>query len=183
LAFTEEEPMSTAKPSEHLSHWYHHIPGLTQSADAFYAAVAKALGEHNLKDTKAERVEIAEGGIFSGKREYLQVRRKEHVFHICAAPYGNGFFVSWWLGEIRSGLFAELASIPYVGFVFKLLAAAAKPLTYYRVDTALMFQSVTHGAVLSVLDDATNATGIRALTPDERKPIMKNFFERLGGGD
>jgi hypothetical protein len=173
--------MSAAKPSEHLSHWYHHISGLEQSANAFYDAVTRALGEHNLKDTKAERVEIAEGGILSAKREYLQVRRKEHVFHICAAPYGNGFFVSWWLGEMQSGLFAYLASLPYVGFIFKLLAAAAKPLTYYRVDTALMFQSVTHGAVLQVLDSATTATGLRSLTPDERKPIMQNFFARLGG--
>jgi hypothetical protein len=174
--------MSAAKPSEILSHWYHHVPGLSQSAEEFYGAVDRALGEHHLKDTKTEQVEIAEGGLLSAKRAYLQVRRKEHVFFICAAPFGNGFFISWWLGEVRSGLFAELASIPYVGFIFRLLAAAAKPLTYYRVDTALMFQSVTHGAVLSVLDSATTATGLRALTPDERKPVMRDFFRQLGGG-
>jgi hypothetical protein len=46
--------MSAAKPSEHLSHWYHHISGLEQSANAFYDAVTRALSEHNLKDTKAE---------------------------------------------------------------------------------------------------------------------------------
>jgi hypothetical protein len=32
-----------------------------------------------------------------------------------------------------------------------------------------------------VLDSATTATGLRSLTPDERKPIMQNFFARLGG--
>jgi hypothetical protein len=173
--------MSAAKPSEHLSHWYHLISGMQNSTNAFYTAVDEALRTHQLKDVKTERVEIAEGGVFSGKREYLQVRRREHVFHICAAPYGDGFFVSWWLGEVRSGLFAMLASLPFVGFVFRLLAAAARPLTYYRIDTALMFQSVTHGAVLDVLDRKINQGGLRALMGEERKPIMRDFFSQLGG--
>jgi hypothetical protein len=175
--------MGATNPNTVLSHWSHLIPGLEQSATAFYDAIDRSLQGHKLSDTKTERVTMAEGGILSAKREYLQVRRKEHVFHICAAPFGNGFFVSWWLGEVRSGLFAELASLPYVGFVFRLLAAAAKPLTYYRVDTALMFQAVTHGAVLEVLDGAVSATGVRALTSDERKPTMRDFFSRLGGGE
>lgn len=165
-----------------LSHWNHMVPGMEQSSAEFYSAIERALSAHGLDDTKLERVNLAEGGLLSAKREYLQVRRKEHVFHICAAPFGNGFFVSWWLGEIRSGLFAELASVPYVGFIFRLLAAAAKPLTYYRVDTALMFQSVTHGAVLEALDGSIAAKGSRALTELERKPVMRDFFSQLGGG-
>lgn len=166
-----------------LSHWNHFVPGMQQSSHDFYSGVESGLTAHNLGDVKTERVNIAEGGLLSAKREYLQVRRKEHVFHVCAAPFGNGFFVTWWLGEIRSSLFAELATIPYIGFVFRLLAHAAKPLTYYRVDTALMFQSVTHGAVLDVLDGAVSAKGLRAITDTERKPVMRDFFSRLGGGE
>lgn len=165
-----------------LSHWNHMVPGMAQSAMDFYGAVERSLLAQHLDDTKTERVNIAEGGILSAKREYLQVRRREHVFHICAAPFGSGFFVSWWLGEVRSGLFAQLASLPYVGFIFRILANVAKPLTYYRIDTALMFQSVTHGAVLEALDGAITARGARALTELERKPIMRDFFDQLGGG-
>ena len=174
--------MGTVAASTILSHWNHLVPGMQQSSNEFYAAVDRLLKAQGIDDTKTERVNIAEGGLLSAKREYLQVRRKSHVFHICAAPFGTGFFVSWWLGEVRSGLFAELTAIPYIGPFFGFLASMAKPLTYYKVDTALMFQSVTHGAVLDALDQVINATGTRALTEIERKPIMRDLFGQLSGG-
>lgn len=174
--------MGMVAASTILSHWNHLVPGMQQSSNDFYAAVDRALSAQGVDDTKTERVNIAEGGLLSAKREYLQVRRKGHVFHICAAPFGSGFFVSWWLGEVRSGLWAELCGIPYVGRVFEFLASAAKPLTYYKVDTALMFQSVTHGAVLEALDQVIDAKGMRALTEMEKKPIMRDFFGQLSGG-
>jgi hypothetical protein len=165
-----------------LSHWNHMVPGMQQSSAEFYGAIDEHLKSQGLDDTKTERVNIAEGGILSAKREYLQVRRKEHVFHICAAPFGSGFFVSWWLGEVESGLWAMLSGIPYIGFIFRLLASVAKPTTYYRIDTAMMFQSATHGAVLATLDAVTSAKGMRALSESERKPITRDFFSKLGGG-
>jgi len=174
--------MGTVSASTVLSHWNHMVPGMQQSSADFYTAVDRALGEQHLTDAKIERVNIHEGGLLSAKREYLQVRRKDHVFHICAAPFGNGFFVSWWLGEVRSGLWAALADLPYVGRFFAILGSFAKPLTYYRIDTALMFQSVTHGAVLTALESVIDAKGMRALTDVEKKPIMRDFFGQLSGG-
>ena len=174
--------MSRAVPATVVSHWNHLVPGMQQSSNEFYAAVDRILKDEHVDDTKTERVNIAEGGLLSAKREYFQVRRKAHVFHICAAPFGSGFFVSWWLGEVRSGLLAELSAIPYIGPVIAFVANAAKPLTYYRVDTALMFQSVTHGAVLQALDEVIDAKGMRALTETEKKPIMRDFFSQLSGG-
>ena len=173
--------MGRARPASIISHWDQMIQGMQQSSNEFYAAIDLQLAPHMLADTKTERVNIAEGGIFSAKREYLQVRRNEHVFHICAAPFGNGFFVSWWLGEIESGLFATLAEIPFIGVVVRLFRSAVKPITYFRVDTALMFQSVTHGAVLAALDEVTTAKGLKALSELERKPVMRDFFSRIGG--
>ena len=35
----------------------------------------------------------------SANRQYLRMHRGKHAFDICAAPFGNGFFVSWWLTE------------------------------------------------------------------------------------
>lgn len=174
--------MSTKAAHEILSHWDHIVPGLQQSSKEFYDTVDEFLKEHHLQDAKIERVSIAEGGMLSAKREYLQVHRKDHVFHICAAPFGNGFFVSWWLGEVRSGFWAFLTRIPYIGWMFAILANMLRPLTYYRVDTALMFQSVTHGAVLGALEKVIDAKGMRSLTDLERKPIMRDFFAQLSGG-
>jgi len=154
------------------------VPGLEYSSKVFYRIIEGLIQIQHLENTKSERVNLSEGGIFSSKREYLQVRRREHVFHICAAPFANGFFISWWLGHIDSGFWAWLASFPVLGFF---LQRFVKPLTYYKIDTALMFQSVTHGAVMEALDGITQAKGVRALTESERKPIMRDFFAQIGG--
>lgn len=165
-------------PTTILSHWNHRFDGMQQSSNAFYAEVERSLSSQNVSDVKTERVNIHEGGVFSSKREYLQVRRKEHVFHVCAAPFGNGFFISWWLGHVESGFWAWLAGLPVIGF---LVQNFLKPLTYFKIDTALIFQSIIHSTLLSVLDGLTNQKGLRALSEDERKPIMRDFFSRLGG--
>lgn len=173
--------MSAVSATSILSHWNHMVPGMHQSSADFYVAIERVLMAHQLDDVKLERVNMAEGGLLSAKREYLQIRRRDHVFHICAAPFGSGFFVSWWLGEVESGIFAWLSSLPLVGWLFRIFASLAKPITYFRIDTGLMFQSVTHGAVLEALDAATAAKGARALSELERKPVMRDFFGQLGG--
>ena len=155
--------MAAVATTSILSHWDHMFQGMQQSSDEFYGRVEQYLALHQLKDAKLERVKFSEGGIFSSKREYLQIRRGDHVFHVCAAPFGNGFFVSWWLSAVKRGFFSR---------VFK-------PLTYYKVDTALMFQSVTHDAVLATLDEITNAKGLQTLLFLERKPEMRDLFARL----
>ena len=174
--------MSAVTPTQILSNWNNRVPGMDQSSNEFYQGVEAAIAAEKLPDVKCERVNIAEGGMLSAKREYLQVRRKELVFHICAAPYGTGFFLSWWLGEVQSGILVALSNLPFIGFIFRFLAAASKPMTYYRIDTAMMFQSVVHGSVMSTLDEVMNAKGLRALSETERKPVMRDFFAQLGGG-
>ena len=66
-----------------------------------------------------------------------------------------------------------LMRIPVIGV---LIERFAKPQTYYRVDTATMFQSLIHSAVMQVIDDMTEAKGIRSLPDTERKPEMRSFF-------
>lgn len=167
--------MSRVEPTAIISHWNQRIEGMQQSSSDFYGEVERVLTTEGIDGIKMERVNISEGGLFSSKREYLQVRRGEHVYHICAAPFGTGFFLSSWLGHVESGFWAWIASWPVIGLF---ISSALKPQTYYKVDTGLMFQSVAHSAVLRVLDDLTQAKGLRALTEDERKPAMKDFFSR-----
>lgn len=167
-----------AIPTTILSHWDYRIEDMEQSAIAFYGEVERRLDEHRVDHLKTERITIAEGGIFSAKREYLQVRRGEHVFHICAAPFGSGFFVSWWLGHVESGFWALLARIPVLGFIVRNFL---KPITYFKVDTALMFQSVTHASVTDALDAMLSGKGRQALSYLERRPVMRDFFAAIGG--
>lgn len=166
--------------------------------------------------------------MLSAKREYLRVEREQLQFDICGAPFGTGFFTSWWLAEPRfelnalvkagvllamfiaagwvmselglvvgflvavavvvggvalvanaglSGDDAEkfLLAMPILGWLYRLFV---KPDTYYRIDTTLMFQQAVHNAVLEVVDGITQTKGIRALSDEQRKPIMRDFFTR-----
>ncbi len=160
-----------------LSHWYHLTEGLQVSSKAFYTAVQQAIERRKLPDVRLSRIDHREGGILSARRQYLRVRRKELIFDICAAPFGpGGFFVSWWLGELPGCL---LAAFPGIDWIY---ARFIKPMTYYRLDTALMFQESVHATVLEILDGATKAKGLRALSEMDRKPILAGLFSRGGLG-
>lgn len=92
-----------------VSHWDKYFDGLQYSSQAFYSALDDALASRSIPGAVASRVELAEGAAFSAKREYLRVRREKYTFNICAAPFGSGFFVSWWLTKpSRRGLFYAL---------------------------------------------------------------------------
>jgi hypothetical protein len=171
--------MSRVMPTTVLSHWNNMVEGLKQSSDEFYNEISKNLDVHHLKDIRVERVTLYEGGIFSAQREYLQVRGGENVYHVCAAPYGNGFFVSSWLGEVQTGFLAWLSSLPYIGVIVRLFMSFLKPLTYYRIDTAQMFHAVVHASVTGALNTVLNAQGKRELTESESKPVMRDLFARL----
>ena len=45
--------------------------------------------------------------------------------------------------------------------------------TFYRMDTANMFYTAVQNAVMEAVDQLTTAKGVRGLTDDERKPIMR----------
>jgi len=165
--------MSATPATTIISHWNHRANQIQLSPNEFYRVVEERLAKEGLEKVKTTRVNMSEGGIFSSKREYLQVRRGDHIFHICAAPFGQGFFVSWWLGSVEKGFWAWMAKIPLIG---RLFTGLFKPLTYYRVDSALMFQSVTHAAITEALDSLLSQKGLKALSEGDRKPIMRDFF-------
>lgn len=157
-----------------VSHWNTMIENLQVSPKEFLASVEKAIESKQIPNIKRASVDCREGGILSSKREYLRIKRKDHAFDICGAPFGNGFFVSWWLGEIPSFFWSIILSIPFLGsFAERFI----KPSTYYKTDTAIMFQSLVHSAVLEVVDNVTQAKGLKALSELERKPVMRDFFK------
>lgn len=155
-----------------ISHWFHMFEDFQESPRTFYANVEAAIKGKAIPNIQISRVTWKEGGAFSARREYLRVLRKNHVYDICGAPFGNGFFISAWLGEPPAGCLALFSLIPFLGNLF------VKPLTYYQIDTALMFQSLTHSAMMEVIDQMTESRGFQALSEGERKPIMRDFYNR-----
>jgi len=79
---------------------------------------------------------------------------------------------------VQSGspeLEAKVLALPIAGSIYD---RVFRPFTYYRVDTAKMFESAVHAAVLEVLDGLTKNQGIRALSDLERRPILSSFPRR-----
>lgn len=216
-------------PTDVISHWYALMEGFQASAKDFYSAVEAAITKRLVPNCELSRVDWREGGVFSAEREYLRVSRGRLIFDICAAPFGDGFFISWWLARTESslgalallvmffvvllligisiaifgfflGLFIALIGIPVLFWLFVKFMSQAKegwddalvampffgslyerifrPETYYKMDTALMFQEVIRRAVLEVVDGLASTKGVRALTELERKPILREFARR-----
>jgi len=80
-----------------VAHWSKLYDGFQTSSNDFYAALEEALNRRQIPSFKTSRVDFSEGGMFAEKREYLRVSRERLHFDVCAAPFGNGFFFSWWL--------------------------------------------------------------------------------------
>lgn len=174
--------MAEAPITAVVSHWYQRFEGFHIEPKAFYDTLGRAIEKRKIPDSSMQQIECHEGGVLSAKRLYLRVHRKDHYFDICGAPFGNGFFISWWLinepSGCLSGCLISLTPLPWVGAVARFFLELFFPYTYYRIDTELMFQSAVHSAVLDVVDRITEARGIRALSESERKPIMREFTER-----
>ena len=85
-----------------LSHWNHYFPYSSMSSNEVYKKVEELVKSHEMPKTTTEKVNHKEGGMFSSSREYLRVKRNNFVFDICAAPFGQDFFISWWLYETES---------------------------------------------------------------------------------
>jgi hypothetical protein len=212
-----------------FSHWYHLFENIQESPQNFYGAFEHALSRRQAPDATVSRVDYRESSALSAKREYVRVSRGGSVIDVCAAPFGTGFFVSWWFGRLRPrgawlvtvvavvAFFVILRFVgPQLGIVGGLIATfiiefllflilghlvsagiipledfcmaaplmgplyvyLIRPVTFYKIDTALMFQEAVHNAVLETSDQMTETKGLRALSESERKPILRNLFKR-----
>lgn len=162
---------------EVISHWSTLIEDFQTSPQQFYAVLTQALERRNMPNIRIGRTNLNESHLLSAKREYLQIYcKKDFYFVICGAPFGTGFFVSWWLLEPPGGCLANLfAPFPILSAIAR---AMVKPWTYYRADTASMFQTATHRVVLEVIDSITSSRNLKALPEAERKPVMREFFQQ-----
>ena len=171
----EEPPHMTKRMplSLVISHWYQLVERLQASSQAFYASLETALEARQIPDAYLLRISMRQGGLLSARRLYLRVWRRELVFDVCAAPWGTGFFVSWWLYNAPGCLTSLLGAfglLPGVGVL-------GRAPTFYEADTTLMFQEAVHDAVLEVVDELTASQGLRRLSGIQRKPVMRELYE------
>ncbi len=222
-----------------LSHWHALIDDFDTSGLEFYKAAEEAVKSREVPEATFSRVEFKEGAALSAKRLYLRIERGNTAFDICAGPFGNGYFFSWWLirlgpahpwlwvlavlgtffiwslmllssfsqmvtgsllgqqtgagcfflivllsfpagvfglgWSIREGyIFDEeqVLALPVIGWLYERLFS---PQTYYRFDTALMFQESVRRAVNEVIDSLLTDQGLRALSEEQKKPTIRDL--------
>lgn len=82
------------KRNKLLSYWCEFFSNLSYSPRQFYEQLARELEARKVAELEMEPVAIKQGGPFSSRRLYLQLRRERLVFEICGLPFADGFFVS-----------------------------------------------------------------------------------------
>lgn len=67
----------------------------------------------------------------------------------------------------------SILAVPVVGPLYQ---RYFRPVTYYSIDSQIMFQDVVHGAVLKVIEGLLSAKGARALSPEQTKPRTRDVL-------
>jgi len=157
------------------SNWNHLLDNFNFSSKEFYSRLEEGLQLQGIKKVDTYTVSLKIGGPFSSRRRYLRVEWKSFRYDICAAPFGKGFFISWWVLHKNPIMKMVIAKIPFLG---EWLSEKWYPITHYKIDSASMFMTYCQSSVLKVIDDITIKNGLRLLNDDERKPILNNIFKR-----
>lgn len=144
------------KPVIH-GHSYRHFGDLQMSSKEFYANLEKTIREYQFPNVSCKPVAFWEGGLLSDQREYLRISYLEFRYHVCAAPFGRSFFVSWWLEETEDWLLALLGRIPLIGRLFR-----PGKKTYYQIDAELIFTESIEALVRAAVASVAAEHGYRA---------------------
>jgi len=150
------------------SRWHHTFEKMQLTPKEFYAAVAEEVQKKKVSGTVINTRIFSEEGLFSSDRLYLEIKRGDQLFLVCAARFGTEHFVSWWFGEPVKFMDDFILRIPYIG---KRLSEAMNSMTFFQMDTDDMFKDMVKNSVLAVVDAISNDKGIRPLSELERQPI------------
>jgi hypothetical protein len=149
--------------------WCHFYDNISLSTVEFYEQIKEGLRLRKVAVSIAEE-SFLESHIFSAKRVYLRITQAEYIFYVCAAPFGTGTFVSWWLC-IKDESF--LNRIP---FLSKLAGKDRANKTFYQMDTEAMYKSAIHTTVIDVANKLTENKGVRL------SELERRYFEPLAKG-
>ncbi len=136
------------------------------SSQQFYTVLEEKIKQREMPSITISRVTHNEGGLFSSERIYLRVSRGHLIYDVCAAPYGNGFFVSSWQGETLHLRRRIIAAIPRYG---KNLEKAFYSKTYFEADTEAMFHGGVQDCLQSAIEGITAAHAIRPISEVDKR--------------
>lgn len=161
------------------SAWSVLVSDFDTSTDAFYDLIRSAIEAKRVPDVQISEIEFREGGLLSGHRRYLRLRREYHVFDICSAPYGTSWFFSCRFGEYPMSLRYWEAAV--------ILAAAFSLLAVHSAIFGWIWGSVVFalnaGSFLFLLNSLV-ATGLYRLDAViMRIPVLGAFYEVFLRGD
>jgi len=135
--------MAIGRRNLHESNWSTLVEDFQASSKQFYAEVEAAIARREIPQLESSRVFWSEAGVLSGQREYLHLQRGMYHFDICAAPFGTGFFFSWWFtvrlpSPIPAVIFILLA-LPASWFFLGLIKAACLiPVLWFLIGLLLV---------------------------------------------
>lgn len=163
------------KKPEVLEHKYHVVDNFESSTADFYEAIEKELAARRLEGLEISRIEYAEGGVLSAKREYLRLRRERLVFDVCSAPFGTTWLFSWRFSFIP---------VQLMGWeILVVLLVLAGAILFYQMLFGLVLGSILFGAsVLSLLLFMRNTVSLGLQDIDAallQIPIVGAFYEEF----
>src|ERR1041385_4194920 len=141
--------MAATVSKDVIGNWHKLIEGLQVSSREFYAAVQAGLARRRVPALKTRVVVRNEGGILSPRREYFRMTDGRVAFYLCAAPFGTGFFFSWWLVEVRASwvavygvLFVAATRWIHPGLMWGLTALRALSLSVTQLNVPRILSPV-----------------------------------------
>jgi hypothetical protein len=144
------------------SHWQHFYDNIQFSSGEFYTQVEEGLKERKVQGLNFGTESFLQSHIFSAKRVYLRITEHEYVFYICAAPFGSGTFISWWL------CVKDEKVINKIPILSKLAGKDRNNKSFYQMDTEAMYKSAIHSTVAAVADAMTTEKGYRLTELDRQ---------------
>jgi peptidyl-tRNA hydrolase len=144
-------------------HQSHHFENFQMSSQDFYADLKEIIEDRQFPRVKVDTTVFTTGGIFDPKREYLKISSGDHIFYVCAAPFGRNFFVSYWLRETEED---------GVDWLLRKVFGVTMRKTFFQIDTEAMFMESIKKAVLRAIERATEERGVRQLAPGELTPLI-----------
>jgi hypothetical protein len=159
-------------------HWYSAIDNFQFGSVEFYNLIEAQLKGREVPGLEISRVEFNEGGILSGKREYLRLKRERLVFDICAAPFGTSYFFSFRFVELPLGIKPLELIVFFIGLalVFALFVKLLGTILGFLTLLAIL------GASFYIMRNAL-ALGLKDLDANLLKtpvigPIYEVFFRK-----
>ena len=160
---------------EVLNHWNILIHNLGYSSQEFYKKLNTELDSQKISGLKFKTSEKKTSSILSHKRLYATITYDGYVYDVCAAPFGESFFVSYWMQGTLNPMENFVSRIPFLG---KRLVKLFFPVTFYRIDTSNMFHSLMHETIIELVNTISQENELETLTDQQTTPKMKNLFER-----